>query len=61
MTYDYHGNSKGIFLTGFELEILGAWDNVTGMNAPLFGGDDEENRWNVVGEKIGRNYSKDIL
>jgi GH18 family chitinase len=40
MTYDYHG----------------AWDNVTGMNAPLYGRSNREDDkgWNVVSndEKI---------
>ena len=55
MTYDYHGNlHRSVFLlfTVLSSPFKGAWDNVTGINAPLFGSDvdDENEEWkNVVG------------
>ena len=55
MTYDYHGKSKQIVDRCLIEDLIGAWDNVTGMNAPLYGkrikGDYEENRWNVVSDE----------
>jgi GH18 family chitinase len=50
MTYDYHGNLRNKFDVFFYFWFIGAWDNVTGINAPLYGqrygGGDK--RWNVV-------------
>ena len=43
-----------MFLFGIHFSIIGAWDNVTGMNAPLYGGNDEEKRWNVVSNENER-------
>jgi len=40
MTYDYHGKSEKNEWESRErahLNILGSWDNVTGINAPLYG------------------------
>ncbi len=50
MTYDYHGNLMNRFeiFENMFFWSIGAWDNVTGMNAPLYGGGGDKG-WSVVG------------
>ncbi len=42
--------------------FVGAWDNVTGMNAPLYGRrfGEKDKRWNVVGYDQ-RSKSNDLV